>query len=70
VVICLEQCADRLHIVQLMPLHLQAPSSLASLKSKLVLPFWYQLTQIVPEKRLLNGSSSSSNVIGLYSHQT
>jgi len=31
------------------------PSSLASFKSRLVLPFWYWLTQVVPEKRPLNG---------------
>jgi len=37
VVICLEQGAD-LHLAQLMPL------SLASVKSRLVLPFWYRLT--------------------------
>jgi len=29
--------------------------SLASVKSRLVFPFWYQLTRIVPEKRPLNG---------------
>ena len=29
--------------------------SLASVKSRLVLPFLYRLTQVVPEKRLLNG---------------
>jgi len=29
--------------------------SLASVKSTLVLPFWYQLTWVVPEKGLLNG---------------
>jgi len=29
--------------------------SLASVKSRLVLPFWYRLTQVVPEKWLLNG---------------
>jgi len=29
--------------------------SLASVKSRLVLPFWYQLTWVVPEKGLLNG---------------
>ena len=28
--------------------------SLASIKSRLVLPFWYQLTWVVPEKGLLN----------------
>ena len=40
-VICLERRAD-LHMAQLMPLPL---TSLAS-----ILPFWYRLTQIVPEK--------------------
>ena len=35
------------------------PSSLASFKSRLVLPFWYKLTQVVLERRLLNGCSSS-----------
>ena len=48
-VLCLAQFAD-LHIAQLMPLPLTV-----SLKSRLVLPFWYQLTQIVPEKGPLNG---------------
>ena len=36
------------------------PSSLASLKSRLVSPFWCQLTQVVLEKRPLNGC------LGLY----
>ena len=49
-VICLEQGADCLHMVQLMPLHPKTPSSLASFKSKLVLPFWYWLTQVVLEE--------------------
>jgi len=31
-----------------------ASLSLASVKSRLVLPFWYQLTWVVPEKGLLN----------------
>ena len=35
----------------------QLPSSLASLKSRLVLPFWYRFTQVVLEKRPLNGCS-------------
>jgi len=48
VVICMGQSANDLHV----------PSSLASLKSRMVLPFWYQLTQDVLEKSLLNGSSS------------
>jgi len=34
------------------------PTSLASFKSRLVLLFWYWLTQAVLEKRLLNGCSS------------
>jgi len=29
--------------------------SLASAKSRLVLPFWYRLTRVVPDKGLLNG---------------
>jgi len=40
VVICLEQGADCLHIVQLMSLNAKTPLSLASFKSRLVLPFW------------------------------
>jgi len=50
-VICLERDAD-LHMAQLMPL------SLAPVKSRLVVPFWYRLTQVVLEKRPLNGCSS------------
>ena len=38
--------------------HPKTPSSLASYKSRLVLPFWYRLTQVVLEKRPLNGCSS------------
>ena len=41
--------------------HLETPSSLASFKSRLVLPFCYQLTQAVLEKWPLNGCSSSSS---------
>jgi len=41
--ICLEQGTNDLHIVQLMPLPIR--SSLASLKSRMVLPYW--LTQVV-----------------------
>ena len=44
---CLELGAD-VHMAQLMP-------SLASVKSRLVLPFWYRLTRVVPEKGPLNG---------------
>ena len=35
--------------------HPQTPSSPASFKSRLVLPFWYQLTRVVPDKGPLNG---------------
>jgi len=44
-------------MVQLMPLHPKTQSSLASFKSRLALPFWYWLTQVVLEKRPLNGCS-------------
>ena len=44
-VICLERGAD-LHMAQLMPL----PLTVCSVKSRLVLPFWYQLTQVVGDK--------------------
>ena len=60
-VICLEQGADCLHMVQLMPLHAKTPLSLASFKSRLVFSCWYRLTQVVLEKRPLNGSCSSSS---------
>jgi len=59
VVICLDQGAGCVHLVQLMPLHPQTPSSLASFKSRLVLCFWYRLSQVVLEKRPLNGCSGS-----------
>ena len=49
-VICLERDAD-LHMAQL--IHCNS-LSLASVKSRLVLPFWYQLTRVVPDKGLLN----------------
>jgi len=48
VVICLERGAD-LHVAQLS--HCRS-LSLASVKSRLVLPFWYRLTWVVPEKGL------------------
>jgi len=41
-----------LHMAQLMPL----PSTVScSSKSRLVLPFWYRLTRVVPDKGPLNG---------------
>ena len=54
-------------LVQLMPKLSKTPSPLASFKSRLVSPFWYQLTQVVLEKRPLNGCSSSSSGT-LYPH--
>ena len=36
--------------------------SLAPVKSRLVLPFWYRLTQVVLEKRPLYGSSSKKDL--------
>ena len=39
--------------------HPKTPSSLASFKSRLVLPYWYKLIQVVLENRLLNRCSSS-----------
>jgi len=50
VVVSLEQGAD-LHMAQLCHCH---SLSLASVKSRLILPFWYQLTWVVPEKGPLN----------------
>ena len=47
-VICLERGVD-LHMAQLMPL------SLVSVKSRLVLPFWYRLTRVVMENGPLTG---------------
>jgi len=50
----LERGADCLHMVQLMPLLPITSLSLASFKSRLVLSFWYRLTQVVLERRPLN----------------
>ena len=50
--------ADCLHMVELMPVHSKTSSFLASFKSGLFLPFWYQLSQVVLEKRPLNGCTS------------
>ena len=59
-VICLEQGADCLCIVQLMPLHPKTPSSLASFKSKLRFTLLVPAYPVVLEKKPLNGCSSSS----------
>ena len=50
VVICLGWGAD-LHMAQLMPLPLTIS---CSRKSRLVLPFWFWLTRVVPDKGPLN----------------
>jgi len=52
--------AHCLHMVQLIPLHPKTPYSLVSFKSRVVLPFWYRLTQVALEMRLLNRYSSTS----------
>jgi len=44
-------------------LKIPPPTFLASFKSRLVLPFWYWLTNAVLEKRQLNRWSSSSNEV-------
>ena len=44
-------------MVQLMPRLLKTASSLVSFKSRLVLPCWYRLSQVVLEKRPLYGCS-------------
>jgi len=42
------------------PADATAIPTVASFKSRLVLPYWYWLIQVVLEKRPLNGCSSSS----------
>jgi len=60
-VICLEQGANYLHYG---PANATTtPSSLAPVKFENGLPFWCRLTQVVLEKRLLNGRSTSSRVV-------
>ena len=49
-VICLERGAD-MHTAQLMPLPLTVS---CFSKTRLVLPFWYRLTRVVPGKGPLN----------------
>ena len=47
-------------MIQLMPLHPKTLSSLASFKSRLVVYFLVPVSQVVREKRPLNGCSSSN----------
>ena len=56
-VICLERGAD-LHMAQLMPLPLAV--------SRLVLPFWYRLTWVVPDKGPLNACACVCCVCDYY----
>ena len=42
------------------------PSSHASLKSRLVLPFWYWLTQVVLDVQILNKGKSSASMAACY----
>jgi len=56
-IICLRRGAD-MHMAQLMPLPLTIS---CTSKSRLVLPFWYQLTRVGADKGPLNRCSSSSN---------
>jgi len=58
-VICLGRGAD-LHMAQLMPLPLTIS---CSSKSRLVLPFWYRLTRIVPDKGPLNDAAAAVVVV-------
>ena len=60
-VVCLERRAD-LHMAQLMPLSVCYSLSLAPVKSRLVLPFWYRLTQVVLEKRPLKVVVTCNNL--------
>jgi len=50
-------------MVQLIPLPSENSVIFCLFKSRLVLFFWYWLTQVVLEKRPLNGYSSSSSVV-------
>ena len=59
-VICLEQGADCLHYGPADATTVPKLPSVASYKSRLVLPFWYQVSPLVLEKRPLSGHSSSS----------
>jgi len=54
-------CGARCRLFAYGPCHPKTPSSLASFKSRLVLPSWYRLTQVVLEKRPLNSCNSSSS---------
>jgi len=59
VVICLKRRADCLHMVQPMPLPSKTATSVAWFKSRLTFPLWYRFTQVILEKRPLNGCTIS-----------
>jgi len=59
VVICLERGSD-LHMAQLMPLPLTV--SLLTVKSILVLPLWYRLTWVFPDKRAVKRARARARV--------
>ena len=68
-VICLEQGADCLYMIHLMPLHPKTLSSLASFKSRLVLPFWYWLSCVLLENthtHPFNGPFSGITFVSRY----
>jgi len=62
---CLDDCIGCLHCVNF-SCFFSCSLTLAPVKSRLVLPLWYRLTQVVLEKRPTNGCSCSSisQVIG------
>jgi len=61
-VICLERDAD-LHMAQLMPLPLTV-SCFSNIQ--MVLPFWYWITRVVPDKGPLNGCSHDVRLPVIY----
>ena len=65
-VMCVDRGVDCLHMVQLMPVPSQNAINCCIIKSGLVLPFWYRLTQFVLEKRPLDGCSRSSTLHNVF----
>ena len=61
-VICLERGADDLHMVHLIDTT-ATPSSLVSLKSRLVSPFWYHLALVVLEKRRVSVCTADIHIV-------
>jgi len=69
VVIRLQQGADCLHMVQLMPLHPKTPSSLASFKSRLVFTFLVPAYPGCPGKQAVERVSCRSSFYSSISEQ-